>query len=348
MIKIQHSFYIKKEKNELFFINSWKKKNYKITTIKAEEIFRILIFFQRKSNFFEEDLNIELKKINLSFDYIHKFLNFLYEKKILIKINQKVLESYARYNRQELFFSNFEDDNLDGIEINKKIQEKKILIIGLGGYGSWLAMFCARMGIKNIFLLDFDIIEISNLNRQVLYTEKDIGEKKIDICKREIKNIDSSINVHCYDMKINTDTDLFEIFKEIDMVFNTFGYFDRNSKYSKVSNCILEASRKYKVSCFNFNGSFIGPISLNGNIDNYNKFINKKEIRESIAQSLANIEYRNYVSAFIPRVAISCSIAIWEVTRFLCEIEGSDFLIDNVLILDTVKYTNNKIISLKE
>lgn len=92
-----------------------------------------------------------------------------------------------RYISQKLFFK----------DIEEKIHNSKVLVVGIGGIGSWISEFLARIGVKEIKIIDKDIVELKNLHRQD-YTEKDIGKGKIDAMEERIKEINSEINVIKY------------------------------------------------------------------------------------------------------------------------------------------------------
>ena len=94
----------------------------------------------------------------------------------------------TRYDRL-LQLSSFSKEDLD------ILQSKKVLIIGVGGVGQHVSTYLITNGIKDLTILDFDKVEISNLNRQILLTEKDIGKYKVDVVKDALnaKNCDASI-----------------------------------------------------------------------------------------------------------------------------------------------------------
>lgn len=85
----------------------------------------------------------------------------------------------------------------------RKINESSVVVIGLGGTGSGVAELLARMGIGKIVIVDNDIIEMSNLNRQSLYKEKDIGSKKVNVAKRELKELNEETEVEAIDTRLN-------------------------------------------------------------------------------------------------------------------------------------------------
>jgi len=95
--------------------------------------------------------------------------------------------------------------NLKKINIQGQIKLKrlKILIIGAGGIGSPVALYLARAGIYEFGIVDYDKINKSNLHRQVLFNQVDIGQKKVFITKKKIQMIDKKIKVKTYAIKVN-------------------------------------------------------------------------------------------------------------------------------------------------
>ena len=85
------------------------------------------------------------------------------------------------------------------VEELEKIHSSTVAIIGVGGVGGLTAITLARSGIKNIIIQDFDVVEESNINRQIVASNKTIGKAKVDVLEEMIKDIDNNINV----IKIN-------------------------------------------------------------------------------------------------------------------------------------------------
>ncbi len=84
-----------------------------------------------------------------------------------------------------------------------KIQKTKVLIIGAGGVGSPVALFLSRSGISSLGIIDYDKITKSNLHRQILFDQKDIGKHKVSVTKNKILKIDKKIKIKTYNKKIN-------------------------------------------------------------------------------------------------------------------------------------------------
>ena len=101
----------------------------------------------------------------------------------------------------------------------KSIQETNALIIGVGGLGGYIATSLVRLGVKNITIVDFDIFDDTNLNRQMFATTKSLGRIKVDVVKEGLLEINPDINVISINDKLDEDFDL-KYFKEINIAFD--------------------------------------------------------------------------------------------------------------------------------
>ena len=101
-----------------------------------------------------------------------------------------------------------------GKENFKLIQDKTIAIFGLGGVGGTALEALARTGFKNFVLVDFDKVDPSNLNRQILYTEADIGKLKVEIARDRIHTINGFANIETFEMKAQD----FNYYQKVDFI----------------------------------------------------------------------------------------------------------------------------------
>ncbi|MCB1711091.1 MAG: HesA/MoeB/ThiF family protein [Candidatus Riesia sp.] len=90
-----------------------------------------------------------------------------------------------------------------GIENQDKISTSKVLCIGAGGLGSPAITYLTMLGVKNIHVIEFDNIDETNLNRQFIFKEKNIGKKKSSCVKKHVKELNSKTNIEIYNKKLN-------------------------------------------------------------------------------------------------------------------------------------------------
>ena len=108
---------------------------------------------------------------------------------------------------------------LSNDEINE-IRNKTVLIIGIGGVGGYSLESLVRMGINNLIIVDNDVVDIANLNRQIISLNSNIGEKKVEVAKKRILDINKDCNVITID-KFITKENILDLFKyHIDYVID--------------------------------------------------------------------------------------------------------------------------------
>ena len=98
----------------------------------------------------------------------------------------------ARYDRQLRYFSDVSSGSLPPSEYQRRLREARVLVLGVGGLGSWASYALACCGVGELALLDGDVVEESNFNRQILYRECDIGRPKVEAAAEALGAFDSS------------------------------------------------------------------------------------------------------------------------------------------------------------
>ena len=101
----------------------------------------------------------------------------------------------------------------------KKIIDAKILIIGVGGLGSPVALYLASSGVQNIGIADHDKVDISNLHRQILFNEEDVKKFKVDVAEKRLKKINSKIKIKKFCTKIDSNN-INKIAKGYDLIID--------------------------------------------------------------------------------------------------------------------------------
>ena len=115
-----------------------------------------------------------------------------------------------RYNRQ----ISLKAVDFDGQE---KLKESRVLIVGAGGLGCAASQYLASAGVGKIILVDFDTISLSNLQRQILYTDADIGKPKAEVAKVRLQAINPNIEVQAVVKKCD-DAEFAELIRQVDVV----------------------------------------------------------------------------------------------------------------------------------
>lgn len=115
-----------------------------------------------------------------------------------------------RYNRQ----ISLKAVDFDGQE---KLKESRVLIVGAGGLGCSASQYLASAGVGKIILVDFDTISLSNLQRQILYTDADMGKPKAEVAKARLQAINPNIEVQAVVKKCD-DAEFAELIRQVDIV----------------------------------------------------------------------------------------------------------------------------------
>lgn len=130
-----------------------------------------------------------------------------------------------RYARQTMIF---------GEEGQEKLKNAKVFIAGAGGLGSPISIYLAVSGVGNITLADHDIVELSNLNRQILHGDSDIDRKKTESAEETLQNLNSDINVNILSETI-TDDNVIDLIGDSDLIIDAMDNFDTRHTLNKAA-----------------------------------------------------------------------------------------------------------------
>src|SRR6201988_3804202 len=102
-----------------------------------------------------------------------------------------------------------------GMEGQLKLKQARVLCVGTGGLGSPLALYLAAAGVGTLGIVDFDIVDVTNLQRQIIHGTEDVGRKKLDSAAEKLKAINPYINIRKFDARLSSENAL-EIFRDFD------------------------------------------------------------------------------------------------------------------------------------
>lgn len=151
---------------------------------------------------------------------------------------------FKRYNRQIKLKE-------IGVEGQKRLLDSKVLIIGAGGLGSPLAYYLASSGVGTIGIIDNDIVDISNLHRQIIHFESDLGKLKTESAKEKINKINPNINVISFNKNLDLSNSE-EIIKDFDLIIDGTDNF--NTKYLINDTCFKLKIPYVYGSIYKFDG----------------------------------------------------------------------------------------------
>ena len=138
-----------------------------------------------------------------------------------------------------------------GIEGQQKLKAARVLCVGTGGLGSPLAFYLAAAGIGTLGLVDFDVVDASNLQRQIIHSTKDIGRKKLDSAEEKLLALNPALNVVKHDTMLSSANAL-EILKDYDVVADGTDNFP--TRYLVNDACVLLGKPNAYGSIFRFEG----------------------------------------------------------------------------------------------
>ena len=138
-----------------------------------------------------------------------------------------------------------------GMEGQQKLKAARVLCIGAGGLGSPLALYLAAAGVGTLGLVDFDVVDFTNLQRQIIHTQSDVGRPKLDSAEEKLKAINPFVTVRKFETKL-TSANALDIFREFDIIADGTDNFP--TRYLVNDACVLTGKPNVYASIFRFEG----------------------------------------------------------------------------------------------
>jgi adenylyltransferase/sulfurtransferase len=153
-------------------------------------------------------------------------------------------EEIARYSRHLLLPE-------IGVEGQKRLKAAKVLLVGTGGLGAPLGLYLAAAGVGTLGIVDFDLVEESNLQRQVIHSTRDVGRPKVASAKDRLKGINPHISIVTYNTMLSSANAL-DIIRDYDIVAD--GTDNYQTRYLVNDACVLLGKPNVYGSIFQFEG----------------------------------------------------------------------------------------------
>ncbi len=244
-------------------------------------------------------------------------INLLKENNIVEKggfisdsLSPKELE---RYDRHLLYYSIF---NNNAVKVQECLKKSRVMLVGMGGIGCWLSYALAGAGIGTIIGVDNDTIESSNLTRQILYTEIDVGRYKVDVAKKRLEEYNENIKFIGVKKKIICKDELLTLLDNVDFLILSA------DRPVAIHEWVHDACKEKGVPYSNV--GYINHVGVSGPIvraeDNVLSRIMEKEFEENPGldnEYVKKINQRFQPPSFGPLNGLISCFQAMEVVRFL-------------------------------
>lgn len=166
------------------------------------------------------------------------------EKEVAAALPSLSNEEIARYSRHLIMPE-------VGVEGQRRLKAASVLMIGTGGLGAPLGMYLAAAGVGRLGLVDFDVVDSSNLQRQIIHGTKDIGRPKIESARDRLNDINPHIEIETHDTRLTSENAL-RLFQHYDIVVDGTDNFP--TRYLVNDACVLTGKPNVYGSIFRFEG----------------------------------------------------------------------------------------------
>ncbi len=138
-----------------------------------------------------------------------------------------------------------------GVEGQERLKNSSVLCIGAGGLGSPMALYLAAAGVGRLGMVDFDVVEFSNLQRQIIHTTSDVGRSKLTSAREKLEAINPHVKVEAHEVRLSSENVL-DLFRDYDVIADGTDNFP--TRYLVNDACILTGKPNVYGSIFRFEG----------------------------------------------------------------------------------------------
>jgi len=262
-------------------------------------------------------------------------------------VNENILKSdfrsntpdnLKRYDRHMLFFQSY---NIDPLQAQQILSKKTVALIGMGGIGNWVSLNLIGSGFKELRLIDFDTVELSNLTRQVLFDETAIGMSKVKAAKKVLSNKNSQTKIVAFDQKVQGVSSLKKYLKKVDFIIISA---DRPAQiHDWVNTVAVKMNIPYLNIGYRDTEGVVGPLTVPGKTSCYQCFKehkpHKKDKELTRIQNKWDLCYQ--APSFGPLNAIISSLGAIEVIKYFTKFSECESL-DTELCFDPATFKLKK------
>ncbi|MED3652627.1 ThiF family adenylyltransferase [Heyndrickxia sporothermodurans] len=280
----------------------------------------------------ERAINSLSEASGLSLKQVESFIKGLSDLGAVVEAAPILKPTGSLYERQQWFFDQWERDGVSGRDLDLNLRRSKVLVVGVGGIGSWIMLNLARIGIQHIVAVDPDHIETSNLPRQILYNTEDVGKLKVEAAARRLQEVDPQIRYEGHALWVERPEDLIPLLDGVDLVINPFGFVS-----SRTRSVIAEACLDRKVPVLFGGQCIVGPLCVPGETMCHQcMFESDPGIKETL-QMVDAVGWMPPRTPFSPVMSISSGLIVFEAARYLSGSEQPRSL-TGIYVVDPYNY----------
>ncbi len=283
------------------------------------------------------------QSVGIPIDDAVKFCHSLKKERLLVPY-EAMPSSYDRYSRHLQYYGLC---GLNPAASQKKLSNLKITLIGAGGIGNWVGLNLIGLGVKKLRLIDPDIIEESNLPRQVLFSETDLGKFKVETAAREFKKKNKNLSIETI-KEDATSSNIFDFVSGSDFVV-----LSADKPFFKIQKWTNEACVKYRIPLLNVGYAaeegVMGPLVVPGISScmacNNNLIENNYHVKKN---SNDNPFMKHFIApSFVCLNSLISCMASYEIVKYFLEI-GECISLNHLIRVDPLAFSINKISNNKD
>lgn len=234
------------------------------------------------------------------------------EKEGIVRRYEKDIER-SRYFRQLLFLDELTDSREETLEVQRSIENSKVAVFGVGGVGTWIVNGLYQIGVGEIRITDPDVVEETNLNRQLFFDSRDIGRYKVDVIKEKLRDA----NIVSFKRRIEPQQNLEDIVSGCNFLVNcadspsiaeTTKIIDRYASKNEISYCVAGG--------YNLHLGMIGPIIIPKVTRTFNDFIEYQKRMDPL-KNLYMIKDIKQTGNLGPIAGAVANIQVMEIFKYL-------------------------------
>ena len=244
-----------------------------------------------------------------------RIVSFIRDKRLFFTLNPADRDKDPFFRQLEVFDSWNRTDSHPR-EIQRRLSESTVLVIGAGGVGSTLANLLASCGVGSLCCVDFDLVELHNLARQSLYTHEDIGAYKVEVLARRLRQRDLC-NIMPIAQRLSLDN-VDEVVEQNGTIHIATGFpLPFLSETTRVIERILE----HEIPFLCIGEHDVGPLLCqSSDIKNYRKKLHERFMLQRLWEEGRVLRTRlGQHPSYAPDISIVCGIAADEIVRCLTE-----------------------------